>query len=125
MLSLALSSVITVGVVMIDARRKSWETGLLITQGWKWRDVIKLNFSYLLILSLIAYGISLLISFVILSSLQFQYKVFLSGLSIGTAPNLTYVLGGLPITVLIVLATSTYVSRQLKKKGIDGLLREH
>lgn len=123
---ISLGMVISLVFLLIDVatRRRKWEIGLLVTQGWSWRLVAKLFFEYYCVLGLISYIVSFVVSFFATRFLVFRYQVFSNVLSIPVTLNPNVLVSGLLITILLAAGGTFFVVWRMRKTGLDSILSE-
>jgi ABC-type lipoprotein release transport system permease subunit len=121
-LSFAVLAVFVVSYVAIN--RRSWEAGLLLTQGWSWDGLRAYFFSYLLILGVLSFGVSVLASAVIGKYTGSTYQVYGGYQVITVKLGVEYVLIAGVIVVVLAIASAIFSNWRLRKVDLDGILRE-
>lgn len=116
---------ITFFVSHLVASKRSWEAGMLLTQGWKWRDVFTLYSYYFLVLSLLSFAVAAFISDVSSRFFTTTYSIFAQQVTVTAAADPFYVGAGLLLAVLMSFFASWTLVRRLKRMKLDGILREY
>jgi ABC-type antimicrobial peptide transport system permease subunit len=109
----------------VFSNRRRWETGLLITQGWSWRRVVKLFFYYYLILGIAAVAISAPLSLLIGSQVGFSFQVYANTLVIPILISPYLLVSSVVISLLVSTVAAYFAVWRMKKMGLDNLLREY
>jgi hypothetical protein len=125
LISLIAVIAITFLVSHLVAGKRSWEAGVLLTQGWKWRELNSLYSYYFLILSLVSFTLAAIISMVASQFFTSTYYVFAQQVTVTAAADPFYLGTGLLLAVLMSLFASWTVVRRLKRMGLDGILRAY
>jgi hypothetical protein len=125
LVSLAAVIAITFLVSHLVASKRSWEAGMLLTQGWKWRELYSLYSYYFLILSLVSFALASIISVVASHFFTSTYYIFAQQVTVTAAADPFYIVTGLLLAVLMSFFASWTVVRRLKRMGLDGILREY
>jgi len=112
-------------VAYVFSGRRSWEVGLLITQGWNWRKVTKLFFGYYIVLGLISVAISTILSFFIVNQIGYSFEVYGQTLQIPVSINPYLLTSGVIIALLVSGAAAYFAVWRMRKMGLDNLLREY
>lgn len=107
------------------AGKRSWEAGMLLTQGWTWREILSMYSYYFLILSLVSFVLASVISVVASQFFTSTYYVFAQRVTVTAAADPFYVATGLLLAVLMSIFASWTAVRRLKRMGLDGILREN
>jgi len=112
-------------VSYIAVKRRSWEAGLLVSQGWTWNRVTAFFWQYFVILAVTSWLLSILLSMAVSPYATFSYQVYGSVLQIKTSIGLfSYASAGL-IAVAMTAAVSLFMKWKLRKIGLDSILREY
>jgi len=120
------SSVVAVLLISyIAVRRRNWETGLLVSQGWTWSQVANFLWSYFIILAGVAYVLSILLSLAVAPYATFSYQVYGSTLHINTSIGLFAYASAALIAIAVTIAVSQIMKWRLKKAGLDAILRDY
>jgi hypothetical protein len=123
-MSLSLLVISFAMVSYVAIRRRRWEFGLLITQGWDWGEVRSSLFYYFGILAAISFGLSIGASLAISKYAGSSFQVYGGYVHISVFLGTNYVLiASILLISLIVLAASMITSR-LHKVGLDKILRD-
>jgi hypothetical protein len=112
-------------VTQLIARKRDWETGVYLTQGWSWREVYVLYAAYFLFLSLISFAIAALLS--ALSSQYFTatYNVYGTFTTFTASVVPLYLLSGLAFAIALAFFASYIVIRRQRRVGLDNIVREY
>ena len=116
---------ITFLVSHLVAGKRSWEAGMLLTQGWTWRELFSLYSYYFLILSLVSFIIASIVSVVASQFFTTTYDIFSEEVTVTAAADPFYVGTGLLLAVLMSFFASWTVIRRLKRMKLDGILRDY
>lgn len=125
LVSLVAVVVITFLVSHLVASKRSWEAGMLLTQGWTWRELLSLYSYYFLILSLVSFAIASIVSVVASRFFTTSYEIFAEKVTVTAAADPFYVGTGLLLAVLMSFFASWTVVRRLKRMKLDGILRDY
>jgi hypothetical protein len=125
LISLLAVIAITFLVSHLVAGKRSWEAGMLLTQGWKWREIYSLYSYYFLILSLVSFVLAAAISAFASHFFTSTYYVFAQQVTVTAAADPFYVGTGLALGVLMSFFASWTVVRRLKRMGLDEILRAY
>jgi hypothetical protein len=123
--SLGFTIIAVLGISHIAASRRGWEAGLLVSQGWSWSDVRKYFFDYFFILAAISLALSILASFVISKYAGSTYEVYGGYLTINVNIGMVYVAAAVVMVVILPLVASIFISRRLRRTGLDTILRDY
>lgn len=115
---------VTTMLASISARRRIWEAGLFVSQGWRWSSVFRLYYLYFLLLSSIGFAIAVVGSIVVSNFLAFSYVVFVSIFTIKVSISPIFVLTSIVLVIFIPYVASYIVQRRFRK-GLDRLLAEY
>ena len=112
-------------VSLLIARRRDWEAGVYLTQGWRWREVYVLYAVYFLLLSLISFVLAAFVS-------EFSSQYFTATYNVyGTYTTFTasvvplYLLSGLAFVIALAFLASYVVVRRQRRMGLDNIVREY
>jgi hypothetical protein len=112
-------------VSQLIGRRREWEAGVYLTQGWKWREVYSLYAAYFLFLSLVSFAIAAIIATFASHYFTATYNVY------GTFTTFTggvvplYLLSGLAFAIVLAFFAPYIVIRRQKRMGLDNIVREY
>ena len=123
--SLVLAVALTLGVSYVGFKRRGWEAGLLLSQGWSWRGVSRYILYYFLILTTLSTLIAIAFSYVLLSHQVYMVQVYGSQLVVRAAPQLPFVLTALPIALTLSVISAWLTVTRLRRQGLDSVLREY
>jgi len=112
-------------VSYVAIKKRDWETGLLISQGWTWARVTSFFWEYFLLLATIAYVFSIIISFLISQYTIFGYQVLGATLQIRLSFGWLDLASAAAIAISVTTAVAFFLRWRLKKTGLDGILREY
>jgi hypothetical protein len=122
-LSFAAIAVLIVSVIAIN--RRGWESGLLISQGWTWKDLRDYFFFYFLILFLVSLSLSILASLVVAKYSATSFEVYGGYITINVSLGLPYLeVAGL-MAIVLTAAASVFMTWRLQRMGLDRILREY
>jgi ABC-type lipoprotein release transport system permease subunit len=116
---------VTVLVSYLVAGKRSWEAGMLLTQGWGWGGITSLFVFYFLLLSLASVILAIPISIGASHYFTVSYVLYGQKVSLTASANPFYLETGLLLSLLMPLIASWTVIRRLKRKGLDNILREY
>jgi hypothetical protein len=125
LISLLAVVAITFLVSHLVAGKRSWEAGMLLTQGWRWRELYSLYSYYFLTLSLVSFGLASAISMIASHFFTSTYSIFAQQVIVTANADPFYVVTGLLLAVLMSFFASWTVIRRLKRMGLDGILRAY
>ncbi len=112
-------------IVYVFSGRRSWEAGLLITQGWSWRKVTMLFFDYFLILGILAAVLSIALSLLASSQITYSFQVYSNTLVIPAVITPITMVTGVAISLVVSILAANFAVWRMKKMGLDNLLREY
>ncbi len=125
LISLVAVIAITFLVSHLVAGKRSWEAGMLLTQGWKWRESYSLFSYYFLMLSIVSFALAAVISVAASHFFTSTYYIFAQQVTVTAAADPFYVVTGLLLAILMSPFASWTVVRRLKRMGLDGILRAY
>jgi len=125
LVSLVAVIAITFLVSHLVAGKRSWEAGMLLTQGWTWSEIFTFYSYYFLILSSISFAFASLVSVVASRLFTSTYSIFAQQVTVTAAADPFYVTTGFALAVLMAPFASWTAVRRLKRMGLDGILREY
>jgi len=125
LISLVAVIAITFLVSHLVAGKRSWEAGMLLTQGWKWRELYSLYSYYFLMLSIVSFALAAVISVAASHFFTSTYYIFAEKVTVAAAADPFYVVTGLLLAILMSLFASWTVVQRLKRMGLDGILRAY
>ena len=111
-------------ITYVFISRRSWETGLLLSQGWNWRRITNLYISYYLTLGLVAIAISVPSSLLAASRFSLSFQAYDNTLTIPMVINPYLIASGTAICLLISALAAYFAIHRMRKMGLDNLLRE-
>lgn len=117
-------SLVFLATYMFSGKR-SWESGLLITQGWSWKKVTALFSSYYLIIGVISLLLSIPLSVFVGNYSAVSFQVYANTLTIPISVNLYYMVSSVAIAFIVSLIAANFAAWRMKKLGLDNLLREY
>jgi ABC-type antimicrobial peptide transport system permease subunit len=109
----------------VNFNKRSWEIGLLLSQGWCWRSILYLYSSYFLVIAVLSGGISLLLSVLISNLLSFNYEVYRTNIIVSTQLSELQMMSAIPAAIGIGFLSVYLLIWRSKKLGVEGLLREY
>jgi len=112
-------------VAYVFSGRRSWEVGLLISQGWSWRKATKLFLGYYVVLGVVSVALSTILSFVIVNQIGYSFEVYGQTLQIPVSLNPYLLASGVTIALLVSGAAAYFAVWRMRKMGLDNLLREY
>jgi FtsX-like permease family len=116
---------ITFLVSHLVAGKRSWEAGMLLTQGWRWGELFTLYSYYFLILSLVSFALAATMSVIASHFFTSSYYLFAQEVTITASADPFYIVSGFLLAVAMSLLASWTVVRRLKRMKLDGILREY
>jgi ABC-type lipoprotein release transport system permease subunit len=125
LISLVAVVAVTFFISHLAAGKRSWEAGVLLTQGWGWGRITLLHAIYFLFLSLISFAVAAVVSLVVSPLFTANYVVYGQSVSLTASADPFYLITGLALALLTpIFATWTMIKR-LKRTGLDKILREY
>lgn len=112
-------------VSLLVARRRDWEAGVYLTQGWSWREVYVLYATYFVFLSLVSFIIAALLSAFASRYFTATYNVYGTFVTFTAAVVPLYLVGGLAFAVALAFFSSYIVVRRQRRMGLDSIVREY
>ena len=122
--SLLSATSVVVLITYLSFGKRKWEIGLFVTQGWTWGKVSKYYLSYFMSLALIAYTISVVLSFVLSRFAIYNYQLFASQLTVVASPQPVFLVSALPLALVISSMGPYLLVRKSRRVGLDNILRE-
>jgi hypothetical protein len=104
--------------------RRSWEAGLLLTQGWSWKSLRDYIFFYLLLLGGLAFGLSILASAIVSKYTSTTYEVYGGYQTITVSIGTEFVVVAGVMVVVLAFVSAIFTNWKLRKLGLDRILRE-
>lgn len=120
----SVSSIIFLITYVFSSKRR-WEAGLLITQGWKWRMVLKVYVYYYIVLGILATALSTFLSILIAGQIGYSFQVYATTLTIPTVISPYLLISGFIISILVSIVAAYFGVWRMKQMGLDNLLREY
>jgi len=105
--------------------RRSWESGLLISQGWSRLRILGSTFAYYGTVSLIAFVISAILTESASKFAIFQYWVYGTKLMISTPVSRLYLFSAIPIALLISGVVALVESIRVRNLRLETALRDY
>ncbi len=112
-------------VSLLIARRRDWEAGVYLTQGWSWREVYTLYSAYFLFLSLASFAIAALLSTFASRYFTATYNVYGTFTTFTAAVVPLYLISGLAFAIVLAFLSSYIIVRRQKRMGLDDIVREY
>jgi len=105
--------------------RRSWEGGLLISQGWNRRRVFTFVLSYHGLISIVATVLGGFVSYVVNRFVVFRYQVY--GAELVIFPSLVpiYLVSSLPLALGISAIIAVLESWRLRRLNLESALRDY
>jgi hypothetical protein len=122
LIAVAGASYLTTRVI---AGRRDWEAGLLLTQGWKWKDVQLTYFYYFLVLSTVSFVVAAFISLEASQYFTTTYQLFASHVTVQASVAPQYLASAAVFSILLAFFSSYLIVRRFKRIGLDKILREY
>lgn len=122
-LSSSVAAVLFVSYVSI--KRRSWEVGLLLSQGWTWSRVTNFFWGYFLLLGAISYVLSMLISYLISLDTTFTFQVYGATLQVQATTSISGLVSAGLIALGVTVAATVFMRWRLHGAGLDAILREY
>jgi hypothetical protein len=97
----------------------------LITQGWKWRMVLKVYVYYYTVLGILATALSTFLSILIAGQIGYSFQVYATTLTIPTVISPYLLISGFIISILVSIVAAYFGVWRMKQMGLDNLLREY
>jgi len=123
--SLVATVVVVFAVTYLGAARRKWEPGLLVTQGWTWRRYSRFMLFYYFVLAMAASAFSAVLSLIIEHLLLYQFAVSGNVLTIAVTLSPFYLISVAPLSLLVSCAASLVSTSQIRRAGLDSILRDY
>lgn len=123
--SLGITSALTLFVIWLSVRRRVWEAGVLVVQGWTWKAVSNFYLVYYLALAALSFILSLAISEFLSPLVRFSFQLYGQQIGLQTALQVPYVVLTMVLSIVISIGGAVFVARRLKRTGLDTILREY
>lgn len=118
--------IFAVGAVSyVSVNRRGWEAGMLVSQGWRFRDVLTYYFTYLVVLLLLSSVLAGAVSLVVAHYSVSTFAVYANSIVVAPTVNLGYLAGGIVIMLLVCSLVSWAMVRKIRRSGLDKTLREY
>jgi len=118
--------IFAVGAVSyVSVNRRGWEAGMLVSQGWRFRDVLTYYFTYLVVLLLLSSVLAGVVSLVVAHYSVSTFAVYANSIVVAPTVNLGYLAGGIVIMLLVCSLVSWAMVRKIRRSGLDKTLREY
>lgn len=104
--------------------RRSWEGGLLVSQGWNRRRILGFVFSYYSLISIIAFLASTLVSEIVSALSAYKYWVYGARLVISTPLSEFYLLSSLPLALIISAVIALLESTRFSRTRLETALKD-
>jgi hypothetical protein len=120
-------AVVAVSLLMSNfvAGKRSWEAGMLLTQGWAWGDIAVVYFAYFLLLSLISFLIAGAISIAVSRLFTANYVVYGQAVTFTAYADPTYVFVGLMLALVLPPLEAWTIIKRLRGTELDKILSEY
>lgn len=119
----------TLGMILISSyvnlRKRSWEVGLLLSQGWRWRSVVTLYSFYFLVVAVVSGLVAIVLAGFISNLLSFSYEVSRGDILVRMRLSELHLISSIPMAVLIGLTSVYVLLRRFRKLGIENMLSEY
>jgi hypothetical protein len=125
LLGITSAAAITLFAALLSTGRRSWEAGLLVSQGWGWRKIFRFIFSYYGVISVIAFSASTVISVLVSIFTVFNYWVYGTRLSISTPLSGFYLLSSLALGLLIAAVIALFESARFRMLDMERTLKDY
>jgi hypothetical protein len=123
-LSLSILILVFLFISYIGVRKRAWEFGLLITQGWSWGDVTKSLIFYFIILTGVSLALSVGVSLVVSKFLSSTFQVYGGYLHVPLTIGPGYLIIVTVASVILAVSASYLMTYWLKRSGLDKILRD-
>ena len=105
--------------------RRSWEPGLLVSQGWSRVRIFKFVFSYYAAISVIALATGVCLSEIASKLAVYQYWVYGGRLLISTPVSTAYIVSSIPIGLAISSMVALVESIRFRKVRLEMALKDY
>lgn len=112
-------------VSQLIARRRDWETGVYLTQGWRWRGVYMLYSIYFLVLALVSFAIAAVASALSVHNFTATYNVYGTFTTFTATVDPLYLVTGLAFAIVLAFFASYTIIRRQRRMGLDNIVREY
>ncbi|MFQ5950665.1 MAG: FtsX-like permease family protein, partial [Candidatus Geothermarchaeales archaeon] len=116
---------VTLFATYVGFRKRSWEIGLLLSQGWRWLSVFYLYFTYFAIIALLSGVISILLSNFLSGYVSFSYEVYGDTLFVNPSLSGVHMLSAIPVALSIGFLSVYLLVWRSRKLGVEGILRKY
>ncbi len=125
LLGLAFAVAIAFLASFLATGRRSWEPGLLVSQGWSRFKIFGFVFSYYSMISAIALLTAICLSELASRLTAYQYAVYGTRLLISTPVSIAYVVSSVPIALFISSIVALVESIRFGKISLERALKDY
>lgn len=115
---------VSITLAQMISRRRRWELGLLVVQGWGRNEIMAIYFIYFLVLSFLSVAISSAISYVSISKMTATYSQYGGTFTIASHLDSTAVLLTFGLAFVVSLLSAYTMARGARGKALDRTFRE-
>jgi FtsX-like permease family len=112
-----------IAVSFVAINRRGWEAGLLVSQGWRFRDVLTYYFTYFALLLALSAVIATGVSYAVTRFTSVSFSVYAGTVELAPTLNFEYLVGGIAVMLLVCALVSWLMVRKVRSKGVDSVLR--
>lgn len=112
-----------IAVSFVAVSRRGWEAGLLVSQGWSFRDVLTYYFTYFAVLLALSAVLATVVSIAITRFTSVSFSVYANTVELAPTLNYGYLVGGIAVMLLVCAFVSWLMVRRIRRSGLDGVLR--
>lgn len=112
-----------IAVSFVAVNRRGWEAGLLVSQGWRFRDVLSYYFTYFAVLLALSAVLATVISFAVTRFTSISFSVYGGSVQLAPALNYEYLVSGIAVMLLVCAFVPWMMVRRVRRSGLDSVLR--
>jgi FtsX-like permease family len=112
-----------IAVSFVAINRRGWEAGLLVSQGWRFRDVLTYYFTYFALLLALSAVIATGVSYAVTRFTSVSFSVYANTVELAPTLNFEYLVGGIAVMILVSALVSWMMVRRVRRNGVDSVLR--
>jgi FtsX-like permease family len=112
-----------IAVSFVAINRRGWEAGLLVSQGWRFRDVLTYYFTYFAVLLGLSALLATVVSIAVTRFTSVSFSVYAGTVELAPSLNYGYLVGGIAVMLLVCALVSWLMVRKVRRSGLDSILR--
>jgi len=114
-----------IAVSFVAVNRRGWEAGLLVSQGWKFKDVLTYYFTYFAVLLVLSAALAAVLSLAATRFSTVSFSVYGGSVEVMPTFNFEYLAAGIAIMLLVCAFVSWAMVRKVRRSGLDSILRSY